>query len=54
MIPVDASQSLYHAAREPKELWIVDQASHGRAWPVAKEEYEQRVVTFFQRHLRHP
>jgi dipeptidyl aminopeptidase/acylaminoacyl peptidase len=36
-------------AGEPKDLWIVPGAWHGGYLDVAAEEWEQRVVTFFDR-----
>lgn len=47
------SQRLYDAAREPKELWIVDGAEHATARWVAGEAYERRVLAFLDRHLDH-
>ena len=38
----------YAAAHEPKELWIVPNGTHGRNHIAAPEEYEQRVVEFFE------
>lgn len=45
------SQRLYDAAKEPKELWIVDGAEHATARWVAGEAYERRVLGFLARHL---
>jgi dipeptidyl aminopeptidase/acylaminoacyl peptidase len=45
------SVRLYEAAREPKELYVVEGASHGDARTVGGEEYERRVLTFLGRHL---
>jgi dipeptidyl aminopeptidase/acylaminoacyl peptidase len=38
-------------AREPKDLWIVPGCWHGGYLDVAPEEWEQRVVTFFDESL---
>jgi fermentation-respiration switch protein FrsA (DUF1100 family) len=42
-------QALMAAAGEPKELWIAPGADHGEPWMVAKEEYERRLVKFFEK-----
>lgn len=53
-IPVEDAQSLFDAAQDPKTLWIVEGASHGGGHGVVKEEYERRVLAFFERHLAVP
>jgi fermentation-respiration switch protein FrsA (DUF1100 family) len=50
-VPPSMAEQLFHAAREPKELWIVPGAGHGNAWEVARREYEERLVVFFTRAL---
>jgi dipeptidyl aminopeptidase/acylaminoacyl peptidase len=45
------SQRLYDAAREPKELYVVEGAAHGEAHAVGGEEYERRVLAFLKRFL---
>ncbi|MGH9936387.1 MAG: alpha/beta hydrolase, partial [Blastocatellia bacterium] len=46
------SRELFAAASEPKELWVVEEAAHGDVHQVAKEEYERRVLDFFEKRLR--
>lgn len=46
------SQELFAAAGEPKELWVVEEAAHLDVHQVAKEEYERRVLDFFEKRLR--
>lgn len=46
------SQELFAAACEPKELWVVEEAEHVDVHQVAKEEYERRILDFFEKHLR--
>jgi uncharacterized protein len=50
---VDWTQSvqMYEAAREPKELMVVDGAAHSDAHAVGGEAYERRVLGFLERHL---
>ncbi len=40
-------ETLWRAARLPKELWIVPGGSHGKNHLAAPEEYHRRVVEFF-------
>lgn len=44
----------YDAAGEPKGLWLVPDGDHGRNHLVAPQEYERRVLEFFDRTLLHP
>jgi dipeptidyl aminopeptidase/acylaminoacyl peptidase len=41
----------YEAASEPKDLWIVPNCGHGGYILAAPDEWEQRIVTFFDRAL---
>ena len=43
----DAGQRYYEAAGEPKELWFEPEMGHVSFCKVVPEEYEQRVVEFF-------
>ena len=47
------SVKLYEAAREPKELYVVNGAEHGEARTIGGEAYEGRVLSFLARHLEH-
>lgn len=46
------TQRMFAAAREPKELWLIPDAAHVDYFRVNREEYERRVLTFFDRALR--
>lgn len=46
------TEEMFHAAKEPKSLWLVDGAAHVNLHEAATEEYEQRVLEFLERHLR--
>ena len=48
VVPSDNSVRNFAAARQPKELWLVPGAGHGRAHSAAKAEYESRVNHFFE------
>ena len=43
---------LYAAAQEPKELWFEPRLGHTRFDEAMPEEYEKRVVGFFNKYLR--
>jgi pimeloyl-ACP methyl ester carboxylesterase len=45
--PVDQARRLFDAAREPKQLWIVPTAGHRKIEEIARDEYRQRLVEFF-------
>jgi len=45
--PVSEGRRLYVAAREPKELWVVPNATHREIEAVARDEYRRRVIEFF-------
>jgi fermentation-respiration switch protein FrsA (DUF1100 family) len=49
---LDESRELFAAASEPKELWVVEEAAHGDVHQMAKEEYERRILDFFEKRLR--
>lgn len=50
-IPVDDARRLYDSAGEPKQLWIAHGAGHRCVDEVYPDEYRERVVGFFDRHL---
>lgn len=50
-VSVEGIEALYAAAGEPKELWRVSEAAHRKVDRHRPEEYRQRVVSFFERHL---
>lgn len=50
-IKPDMSSRLFEFARQPKELWLVENAKHNLALQVAGDEYRKRVLRFFEQHL---
>lgn len=47
----NGTQAQFDAAGQPKELWLVPQVGHGGygdRWP---EEYERRIIRFFNKYL---
>ena len=51
-VNTNASRPPNAAASEPKELWVVEEAAHGDVHQMAKEEYERRILDFFEKRLR--
>ncbi|HEY7184876.1 MAG TPA: alpha/beta fold hydrolase [Blastocatellia bacterium] len=49
---LDESRELFAAASEPKEFWVVEEAAHVDVHHIAKEEYERRILDFFEKRLR--
>jgi uncharacterized protein len=45
------AQALFDLVKGPKEFWLVDNAKHNQAFHLAAEEYQQRVLRFFETHL---
>lgn len=51
LMPEDDVRNLHAAAKDPKQLWIISGARHGKCHEVAGLEYETRIAGFFNRHL---
>ena len=49
---LDESREIFAAASEPKELWVVEAAAHVDVHQMVKEEYERRILDFFEERLR--
>jgi alpha-beta hydrolase superfamily lysophospholipase len=49
-IPCRHAEAIYNAAMGPKQLWIVQGAGHASALGQAPAEYENRVVSFFEKY----
>ena len=47
-MPVTEGQTLFAAAQNPKELWTVPNASHGYIHKIVPQEYDRRILEFFQ------
>ena len=48
LFPPDSVEVLYEAAREPKSLWQIPGAGHGKGFETDPEEYEKRVLDFWR------
>ena len=44
---LEESRAIFNAAADPKELWVVEGAGHVDLHAAKKEEYERRVLSFF-------
>jgi uncharacterized protein len=51
VVSKDSGQKLFDAAREPKELWFEPTIGHAAFDTALPDEYERRVVGFFDRYL---
>lgn len=49
-IPCRHSQRIFNAAKGPKQIWEVPGAGHAAALGAAPAEYENRVVSFFEKY----
>lgn len=47
-----SGQRLFDAAKEPKQLWFEPAVGHTQFFKMMPEEFEKRVVGFFDAHLR--
>jgi pimeloyl-ACP methyl ester carboxylesterase len=52
-LPPASGRLLFQAAGEPRELWIVPHVGHGGYFQAQPEEFERRVVSFFDSALLH-
>lgn len=41
-----STQAIFDAAKEPKELWLVERAAHVDLYGFAQQEYAKRIVAF--------
>ena len=51
-MPAQGTRQIFAAASEPKSLWLIDGAGHMEGYGLAPQAYLDRVVDFFQAHLR--
>ncbi len=52
-ISTEQAQYLFELLKEPKQLWIVPSAKHNQAVIVKPDEYAQKTIDFFDKHLAH-
>ena len=46
------TRQMFAAARQPKEVWLVDGAAHVDLYSASPEEYKTRVIGFLNLHMR--
>jgi uncharacterized protein len=51
VVPVAMARNLYDRAREPKELWLIDNVDHYQALDERADEVRPRVAAFFRKCL---
>lgn len=51
-MPVAEGEALYHAAKEPKEIWVVPGADHGAIQETTPDEYKKRILNFFEKWMK--
>lgn len=50
-IKPEMAKALFDRAAGPKEFWLVPNAKHNQAISIAEEEYQRRIVEFFDKNL---
>ena len=50
-IKPDMAQMVFQSAREPKQFWLVEGAKHNQALHLIRDDYQRRVLEFFNEHL---
>ena len=48
----EETMKMFSAATAPKELWLVEGATHNDLYRLSPEEYKTRVVRFLKQHMR--
>jgi pimeloyl-ACP methyl ester carboxylesterase len=51
LMPLKRVQSLYDDAKQPKSMWVIPEATHGRCQEIAGVEYSTRIRDFFEANL---
>lgn len=51
LMPLDQARRLFEAAGEPKALWVIDGADHGKCQETAGPVFEDKVLEFFRSSL---
>lgn len=52
IVNVNDAYALYERARDPKELWIIDENVHTGLYIKKGEEYRRRIIDFLNRYLK--
>jgi len=51
MTPIYHARELIRKAGEPKELWVIEGATHGGTISMDAERYNQKLFNFFNKAL---
>lgn len=51
LVETEDAELLYNKAKEPKELWLVPDTPHVRAYQTEKTQYQTKILTFFDEYL---
>jgi pimeloyl-ACP methyl ester carboxylesterase len=51
MTPLYHAEQLFESADQPKELWIIEGASHGGTISAGADKYNQKLIEFFNKAL---
>jgi pimeloyl-ACP methyl ester carboxylesterase len=51
LMPLEEQRSLHAQSPEPKDLYVVPGAPHGRCWELGGEAYRRRLLAFFDERL---
>lgn len=52
VVNISHSERLYEATRNTKDLYVVEGAGHSDIDQITPEEYSERIIAFFDEHLR--
>lgn len=50
-MPIEGIRAMHAAARDPKELWVIEQAGHLEGYALNPQAYRNRLIRFFESHL---
>jgi fermentation-respiration switch protein FrsA (DUF1100 family) len=48
----EETRAMFKEAKEPKQLWLVEDAAHVDLYRASPDEYKEKVMAFLDRHLR--
>ncbi len=51
LVETEDAISLYNKAKDPKEIWLVQDTPHVGAYQTQRQDYEKRVLLFFNEYL---
>jgi fermentation-respiration switch protein FrsA (DUF1100 family) len=51
LVETEDAELLYSKAKDPKELWLIPETPHVRAYQTQGKEYQTKILTFFDKYL---